>query len=292
MKKLLTLLFFSIGLTNQVNCQYFVKQKKTRVSNLTNTFFFYVGFNRTNYISSAPRFIGPGYDFQLSKAKFVDQFAPFGQKNYFHKNPIVSPQYNFKVGFFFRDNWSVAIGMNWFNFVLENRSRVFIYGVIRQSANKVDYGRFDGAERIIDTNNFQYKNMAMIYMPVEFAKTKMHRKKNKGKQFGLSTSLGIGLGPIISRNYYLFADTLNTKPINSLSGIGVSGEFGVKTEWYNRVFLNINLSTGYLAQTHVKTRTNSNSYSIQHIFYTSLNFGAGFYLFGNTGNKCKTCPTW
>ena len=286
----LILILLSIN-TLTLNAQFFRKYKKTKVSYNQGTYFGYLGINRAYYTKANLRFTGPLYNITYKEALIHDNPAPFTKNNYLGKHPLISPQFSWKIGYYVKNNFAVSLGYDRFKYYLRNRSRVFLVGVVDPTADSKNYGKFDGAEHIVDTAVINYQN-SMNYYHLDFSWTTPWYKKKSGSKLGFSSDFGIGAGPIISKNSFLFGGEKDTLT-KSLSGGGISIYVGNRLELKDRIFFQLNLSSGLLFQTHVRTRNeNAFSYSTQNIGYASLSFSIGLFLYGRTINGCDTCPEW
>lgn len=273
------------------DAQFYKRYKKKRITYAKNTYIGYFGFNRAYYANTNLRVTGPNYDLTIQDAEFRDEPAPLNFTNYFTKHPIIHPQISAKFGLYIKDNLCLSLGYDKFTYNLRNQSRVFLVGVIDPLADSVNYGRFDGAEHIINTTVFNYKNCGMNFIRLDIGWTTPWYKSKSGK-INFSSDFNLGVGPVISNNTFLFAGKIDSSTV-SLSGGGVALNFGNRLEFRNRLFIQLNLNLGYIGQSHVRTRKSEPlAYSSQNILYSSLNFGVGFFLFGRPINGCDTCPEW
>lgn len=289
MKYLLILLLLIVS--SKVDAQYFKRYKKSKVSYNKGTYFGYIGINRAYYTKANLHFTGPHYSITYKEALVHDDPAPFTSNNYFSKHPIVTPQLSWKIGYYVKNNFAISLGYDRFKYELRNRSRVFLVGVIEPQADSKNYGKFDGAEHIVDTAIINYQN-TMNYYHLDFSWTTPWYKKKTGSKLGFSTDFGIGAGPIISKNAFLFANQKDTL-VKSVSGGGISLFVSNRLELKDRFFFQLNLSAGGLFQTHVRTRkSDAFSYSSQSIGYGSASFTIGLFLYGRSVNGCDTCPEW
>ena len=281
------LLIFSFS----VEAQY-KKFKKSKITDGKNTYIGYIGINRAYYTKTDLRVSGPNYDLTLKDALASDQPAPLKYQNYFTKNPTISPQISARIGRYIKNNVCLSVGYDKFSYNLENRARVFLVGVVGATADSINYGKFNGAEHIVDTAVFNYQNCGMNYLRLELDWTTPWYRSKKKNNMNFSTDFGIGFGPVISKNTFLFAGKKDIETV-SVSGIGGSLNIGNRLEFYNRIFFQLNLSTGFINQTRVRTRTLDNSsYSSQNFGFATVNFAIGMFLYGRSLNGCDTCPEW
>lgn len=286
------IVFISLVLSfSTVNAQ-FKRYKKTKVTYGKRTLFGYVGLNRTYYSKTSLHFIGPHYDFSYDQAQIVDQPAPLKSENFLTTKPVIAPQISAKVGYYFAKYWAVCIGYEHFTYNLRNKTRVFKYGIINPEAGEINYGKFDGAENVTDTSQFNYQNKGMQYWRLEFLTTTNFYKSTSPSKFAYCMDIGIGAGPVTSKNTFKFAGQTDVDT-KSLSGFGVSLHMGNRFELKERMFFGFNMGLAYINQNRVRTRSaDPYSYSEQQVFLATFNLGLGFFLYGRPVNECGTCPGW
>ena len=105
---LIALLFsFSTIVGQQKN----TNSKNNKVTN-KGKFFAYWGWNWTSYSDSDIRFKGENYDFTLSDVKARDTPSDFTFSKYFGITNITKPQTNFRLGYFFKENYTISVGVD------------------------------------------------------------------------------------------------------------------------------------------------------------------------------------
>ena len=98
----------------------FCQVKKNVNQNPNNSrMYFYWGWNSGHFTKSNIRFKGPDYDFTLKKSIAKDRQTKFSTK-YFNPAHITIPQYNFRVGYYIRENWDFSFGIDHMKYVLQN----------------------------------------------------------------------------------------------------------------------------------------------------------------------------
>ncbi len=79
--------------------------------------FLYWGYNRSWFTNSDIRFEGDDHDFTLRDVRAHDRPVGFDAKTYFSPASIWIPQYNYRIGYFLRDRWSLSLGMDHMKYV-------------------------------------------------------------------------------------------------------------------------------------------------------------------------------
>jgi len=95
-------------------------------------FYGYWGWNNATYSDSDIHFEGDDYDFTLHNVSADDRQTPFTIAQIFHSylNPgrLTIPQYNWRLGYFVADNWSVSLGWDHMKYVMNQDQTVTMTG--------------------------------------------------------------------------------------------------------------------------------------------------------------------
>lgn len=269
------------------------KKSKTKNSYARGTLFGYWGYNRSFYTKSNIRFVGNGYDFELKGAVAKDnQSREIDQ--YFNVSTITVPQFNGRLGYYFKDHWAISFGYDHMKYIFADNNHVNIYGNISPGVDTVTNlsGNYDGEEFITDRNTFHYENSnGLNYLRFELTRTDQWYA-TRSKWFAFSTNIGLGAGGLLSFNDFNFAGRKDLVTI-SMSGYGASAHLGARFEFFKHVFLQTNLSGGMMHQVKVKTRPNDPSaYARQFYGYGEMDVVIGFLLYIRPTNNCNSCPHW
>ena len=95
--------------------------------------FLYWGYNRSTFTSSNIHFQGPGYDFTLQNVTAADRPHRFTTDTYMNPKYVWYPQYNYRLGWYVRENWSISLGLDHMKYVVRPNQTVKINGIISQS---------------------------------------------------------------------------------------------------------------------------------------------------------------
>lgn len=294
------LLFFAVVLLISVNSFSQIKKEKRRVSNEKGAMFVSWGFNRSAYTKSTLRLVGSGYDFSMHYAKATDHQSPIGSGDY-SITSISVPQYNFKVGYCYKKKWSIQLGLDHMKYVFSDNNRVVLNGFVSIDTNTVSFGNsqpigkgFIESKSIkTNKNDFQYSNLkGLNYIHAELGWTEKLWVPGRKGNFVLSASLGLGTGIILSYSD-LYYDGIQNSATRSVSGYGLSGFAGLRTEFFKNFFLYTNFSTGFLHKIHEKTSLEDHSaYASQFFGFSQIEAGVGILLYKRPKNGCDDCPVW
>jgi hypothetical protein len=292
MKFLVLLLVLSI-LPFEGAAQYGRKKKE---STEKGTIFLFWGYNRTHYTNSNIRFAGPGYDFTLNGAKAVDRPEPFSGDSYFNPRNITIPQFNVRVGYYYKKGWALSLGYDHFKYYLKSGNNVTLTGQIDPGVDTITNwsGTYTGQPVVTNFNTFHYENTnGMNYIRAELMRSYDIYKPRRGNgYFGITGNLGLSAGAIMSVNDFNFAGQFD-RVTYSISGYGLSAHSGIRFEFFKHLFLQADLNTGFVHQLKVRTRPNdASSYARQTLGFIEYNAVIGGLFYLKTKKKCDDCPSW
>lgn len=231
-----------------------------------NSFYVYWGYNRSSYTKSSLRCIGQGYDFTMKNLKASDNPEKFNPLVYFNPKMVTIPQFNVRLGFFIKDNWSLSFGYDHMKYVMNNNQLVNLHGHIDDAIS--DQWRGDYYGETVRTNNkfIHYENSdGLNYIRIELSNYRQLASFGENDWFRISSQLGLSSGFILSFNDFNFGNQFDRKTI-SISGYGLSLSGGVRLDFFNRFFLQSNLVGGMIHQLKVRTRPNDKASFAKQVF--------------------------
>jgi hypothetical protein len=284
MKQLIIIsLFLFLGANAQA--QYLNQKKSTGPG----TLFFYWGYNRSIYTPSTIRFIGPGYDFKLQGVEATDRpSTDFNE--YINLTTFTVPQFDVRLGYNFKRNWAVSLGYEHMKYgPTYNLSGTISPGIDQATGWS---GTYSGDTVTTNENTFHYENTnGLNYINVQLTNVFKIYQSEKGN-FALTTLMGVGAGPVLSYNDFTFAGEKSMETV-SLSGVGASGHFGLRAEFFKHLFVAANVQGGFIGQYRVKTRPNDyDSHARQAFLYGQRDIVVGALFYLKQADKCNTCPNW
>ena len=289
MKKVLVILLLLIPLMS--DAQH--KRMKKKVSYAKGTLWGYWGYNRSGYTKSNIRFVGPSYDFTLQGAVAYDNPEEFNFTVYFDPKQITVPQFNARIGYYFKDHWAISLGYDHMKYIFADNNQVSLSGEIDASVGAQWEGTYTGEPITTNRKLFHYENSdGLNYIRLELTRTDMLFNVGDREWFALSSNIGVATGGLLSYNDYTFAGKANTRTI-SMSGYGLSAHLGLRFEFFRHVFLQSTFSGGLNHQTKVRTRPNDPSSYARHAYgYMMFDTAIGFLLYIRPTNGCDSCPVW
>ncbi|WP_208021531.1 hypothetical protein [Flavicella sediminum] len=276
MKKILVLVL--VMLSTVVSSQ---EQEPTEKRTNKGRFFLYWGWNRGYYTDSDIRFKGADYDFTLSDVKASDRPTEFTVNNYFHPGNITIPQTDYRIGYFFKENYSISIGVDHMKYVVDYGQEVGINGQIDASYG-TDKTNYTGADtEILDADFLEFEHTdGLNYINVELSRFDdvsrffgMH-----SKNFSINLSEGVGVGVLYPRTNTTLLGKERHDDFH-VSGFGVSARVGLDIA-YKGFFIMTEFKTGYINMQDIKTSTSSADSASQTFGYIqpTLVLGGRFYL--------------
>lgn len=257
------------------------ENQKKKVSN-KGKFFVYWGWNWASYTDSDIRFKGDNYDFTLQKVKSHDTPSEFSFKKYFGITNITKPQTNARIGYFFKENYTISIGIDHMKYVVNNDQFVDINGNINIGNSKYD-GTYNGQQiqliedflRLEHTDGLNYVNV------------QLYRFDDISSWFGLSSenlqinlTEGIGVGVLYPKTDTTLLGNERHDDFH-LSGYGVSAGFGLNITFLKHFFIQADLKAGYINMPDIKTSLSSLDSASQSFLFLQNNIliGGRFRLF-------------
>lgn len=240
-------------------------------------FYFYWGWNESGYTKSDIRFEGENYNFTLANVIAKDRPTPFDVNIYFNPGLITIPQYNFRIGYFIKDNWDVSLGIDHMKYVLQNGQNASITGNISGSETNYD-GIYDNDNIEITpyfltfehTDGLNYINLGLSH-----SNQVLHYKK-----FQINLKKGIEAGALYPRTNTALLGKERYDEFH-LSGYGASTVAGLNFVFFDSFFIQTELKGGYINMPTIRTTKSTADTAAQDFFFYQFNllFG-GIFHFG------------
>lgn len=269
-KKLLVLFLMVLSLS--INAQ---ENQKKKVTN-KGKFFAYWGWNWASYSDSNIRFKGENYDFSLQDVKARDTPSAFTFKKYFGITNLTKPQTNARIGYFFKENYTISLGVDHMKYVVNNDQFVAIDGTI--NIGNTTYDRVYNGEQIQLTEDF----LRLEHTDgLNYVNIQLYRFDDVSSWFGLDSESfqiniteGFGAGIL-----YPKTDTsllgLDRHDDYHISGYGLSAGFGLNLTFLKHFFIQADLKGGYINMPDVKISTNAADSASQDFFFLQNNILIG-----------------
>jgi hypothetical protein len=266
LKKILLSFAFFIGLTSF--SQDLTNTIKYTANNKGKIFVSWGG-NRETYSNSDITFTGKDYNFTLENVSAVDKPKGF-HIDYINPARMTIPQTNFRLGYFFSDNYSVSVGIDHMKYVMDQDRAVNIKG---NYPNVGSFGEVLPNNQVLLTEDFlTYEHTDGL----NYVHTEVSRFDNvanllkitiaNSDKFQVNLTEGIGAGLLYPKT--------NTKLLGNdrhddfhVSGYGVSAKVGLNLTFWKHFYIQGELKTGYINMQDVRTTISTDDKASQSFLF-------------------------
>jgi hypothetical protein len=243
--------------------------------------FIHWGYNFSWYDTSNITFKGTGYHFILKDVVAHDRPSKLSL-DYINPLEITIPQFNFRFGYVFKDNYSVSLGWDHMKYVMDIPQTVNVTGYIDSEISNpaIPTGTYAGTYQDMPLNvkedmlSFEHTD-GLNYVSTELERYDdiwvSHSKINR-----LTMESGVGVGFVIPRtDAHLFGVGQNN--FWNFAGYGISAKLGIKFYLTRKLYLQNTTKVGFmdLPRIHTTGRNNIDKAS-QTIRYTENFTALGF----------------
>ena len=253
------------------------------------SFYFYWGWNRSYYSPSTIHFSGNNYDFQLYDVVAVDRQSPFDAELYFTPSKMTIPQYNARIGYYFKHNLQISLGVDHMKYVMLHDQPSTINGYIYNSNTSYD-GVYVNQPFTIGQDFLKFEHTdGLNYINSELRKSMLLLNV---KHFQTTFLFGGGLGVLLPKTN----TTLLANPRYDafhLAGYGVDGVMSLQLNFFKYFFVQGEAKMGFIHMPDIRTTMNASDRASQMFLYNqfNINFGLQFSLFKYSVAKIPKLPT-
>lgn len=230
-------------------------------------FFVMWGGNRESYSKSDVNFRGKDYNFTVDNMTAHDK--PKGWHiDYINPANMTIPQTNLRLGYFFSDHYSVAIGVDHMKYVMTQDQTTNVTGYIDGPVHNGVYN--NTPVNFTDETFLTYEHTdGLNYINTEVSRfddiSKIFNLPNIDKvQINLTEGLGAGV---------LYPKT-NTMLLGKerhddfhVSGYGISAKAGINVTFFKHFYIQGELKGGYIDMKDIRTTTSNEDKASQHFYY-------------------------
>jgi hypothetical protein len=265
-----------------------VAQRKSNAFN-KGSFYVYWGWNRSFYSPSTIHFSGNTYDFQLYDVVAVDRQSPFSADLYLNPKRMTIPQYNARIGYYFKHNLQVSLGVDHMKYVMLHDQPSTINGYIYNSNTSYD-GVYVNEPITIAQDFLKFEHTdGLNYINAELRKS----MRVFGVKHVQSTFLfGGGVGMLLPKtNTTLLANS--RYDAFHLAGYGVNGVMSLQLNFFKYFFVQGEAKMGFIHMPDIRTTMNASDRASQMFLYNqfNINFGVQFSLIKYSEAKIPKLPT-
>lgn len=260
-------------LTSTLN---FAQENKAFTTKNKGKLYFYWGWNGSSYSKSDISFKGNDYNFTLKNVKATDRQTKFNVNKYFNPANMTIPQYNFRVGYYVKDNWDVSFGIDHMKYVVQQGSTAKISGTINNSDTEYD-GIYDNEDIIIEEGFLKLEHTdGLNYVNIALRHTNQLLEINK---VTLNLTKGFGIGALYPKTN---ATLLNNERYDNfnVAGYGLDAVAGLNITFFKRFFIQSEIKGGFINMPNIRTTLSSSDSAKQNFFFFQRNivFGGIFNL--------------
>lgn len=233
--------------------------------------YFYWGWNGASYSKSNISFRGNDYSFTLKNVKAADRQSKFSVDKYLNPANMTIPQYNFRVGYYFTNNWDVSFGIDHMKYVVNQGSTAQISGTINNSDTEFD-GSYNNDDITIQEGFLEFEHTdGLNFVNFDIRHTNTLLNANK---VVFDFTKGIGAGVLYPKTN---ATLLNNERYDdfNIAGYGVSAVAGLRVEFFKRFFIQSEIKGGYINLPNVRTTLSSADSASQSFFFLQRNILIG-----------------
>lgn len=235
------------------------------------TLYFYWGWNQDWFTRSDITFTGADYDFTLKNVRAKDRQTRFALDPYFKLNKFSIPQYNFRLGFYLKNNLDISFGIDHMKYVVQSPQTVRISGRIENSQTGFD-GTYSDEDIEIEEGFLEFEHTdGLNYLNIELRRSV---SLFRAGVLHVQALAGGGMGCILPRT--------NTTLLNKerydefhLAGYGIGAVAGISAGFFNIGFVQSELKSGFIHLPDVRTTMDEADRAHQRFFYAQLNLVFG-----------------
>ena len=229
------------------------------------SFYFYWGYNRSAYTKSDLHLVGRGYDFTIKNMSASDNPEKLSS-TYLDPKWLTVPQFNLRLGYFFKDKWAVSLGYDHMKYLMRHEQDVTLNGFIEPGISNLWGGQYNNEVSTTNYDDIHYENSnGLNYIRVELARYFDLLALGKNNWFRLRAQVAAATGILYSVNDLNFNNQFD-RSTHSISGYGISIHPGVRLEFLNHIFIQTNLALGFNHQINVRTRPEDKSSYARHSY--------------------------
>ena len=255
--------------------------KKNEIKN-KGKFFVYWGWNWASYSQSDIRFKGQDYDFTLRNVAAKDTPSEFSFSKYFGIKNLTKPQTNFRIGYFFKENYTISIGVDHMKYVVNKDQFVGIDGNISIGNSKYD-GIYNNQQIQLTEDFLRLEHTdGLNYINVELKRFDniSHWLGLNAKNLQINLTEGFGAGILYPKTDTTLLEKERHDDFH-ISGWGVSAGVGLNITFFKHFYIQTDYKIGYINMPDIKTSLSSLEGASQDFFFFQNNIviGGRFRIF-------------
>lgn len=233
--------------------------------------YFYWGWNWSWYSKSNINFTGDDYDFTLKKVVARDRQSAFSFNTYFNPLKVTIPQYNFRIGYYFKENWDISFGIDHMKYVVQQNQTTQIEGYI-ENTNSIYDNTYSGQSIKLTDDFLKFEHTDGLNF-INFELRHSDKVIDLDK-VGISLMEGLGMGLLYPRTNTTLLGKARYDEFH-LSGYGIGGLIGLNVSFFNKFFIQSEFKGGFINLSDVRTTLSSTDKASQNFFFSQFNMVFG-----------------
>lgn len=233
--------------------------------------FVFWGWNRAGFTNSDIRFKGAGYDFTLENVVAHDRPSPLSL-DYVNPGSLSIPQFNFRLGYFIKDNLALVIAQDHMKYVMDQDQVADFKGHISDPvyAGMVQNGHVNLADKQFLT--FEHTD-GLNYINIGLEK---YQSLSSKKNVDIVWSYGGGVGMMMPKsNVKLFGNERSDR--FHVAGFGADARTNINFIFWKHWMARVEGKVGYINMPDIKTTLNNKpDNAMQDFMFAQVNFGIGY----------------
>lgn len=233
--------------------------------------FVFWGWNRAGFTNSDIRFKGAGYDFTLANVVAHDRPSPLSL-DYVNPGSLSIPQFNFRLGYFIKDNLALVIAQDHMKYVMDQDQLADFKGHISDPvyAGMVQNGQVNLADKQFLT--FEHTD-GLNYINIGLEK---YQSLSSKKNVDIVWSYGGGVGMMMPKsNVKLFGNERSDR--FHVAGFGADARTNINFIFWKHWMARVEGKVGYINMPDIKTTLNNKpDNAMQDFMFAQVNFGIGY----------------
>jgi hypothetical protein len=270
MKRFLGLTSLMSGILFSAHAQVFPNNPE--LNDNKGRLFVYWGWNIAWYTHSDISYAGSDYHFKLYDVVAKDKPTAFDAGVYFNPEKATIPQYNFRIGYFINDHYSLSIGTDHMKYVMQSGQTVKISGKIENSATTYD-GTYYENDFVVAPDFLLFEHTdGLNYPNIELRRSDCLLGNKKVR---LNTIAGLGIGILYPKTNTTLLGKERYDAFH-LAGYGLDALVGLNAEFFKHFFIQTELKGGYINMPDIRTTKSKSDFAKQSFFFAQYNVVFGY----------------
>jgi len=237
------------------------------------------GYNRAYYNRSDIHFEGDGYNFTLHDVAAEDMPEKFHSDVYLNPKQFTVPQFNFRAGYYFRDNTALSIGWDHMKYHIIQTQLVEIDGYIdpEKYYNPEFTGQFNHEPILYNPSFMDYHHSdGFNFIRIALEKRLPFWRSRNGKHV-LAMNGSVSLGTTMPWTDFTFFGVRHRNHPH-FAGYGASVHAGFRYEFFNYFFLQVTAQCGWTNLVDIMLEDDLPSRAKQQITFFERAWALGGYI--------------